>query len=203
MSLLRLLPLLFVGLISPLLHAAEKPVISSTQWANLERGHPVIIDNNPKLTATKGKTYVTGVVLVNERTDNVWAVLNDYESGPSYIEDLVRVRVVASGDHSVLVEQGMKVNRRDYRYLVRLFPSEQREKLTFRLEKGCLRSMDGGWWLYQVEGGKTLLVHSLHLNPGVLCPKAVVRNSLEKKIPETLTAIKGEIQRRSGFASVR
>jgi hypothetical protein len=97
----------------------------------------------------------------------------------------------------MLVEQGMKVEglRKTFHYHVRIFPTTQ-EKLIFEMEKGKMRDFRGGWWLYP-KGAQTLLVYSLYLDVGFLAPQALVRNSLKKKIPQTLEAVKGEVARRS------
>lgn len=183
--------------------AADKPAFNQAEWAALQKGRPVLMTQNPCLTHERDKNYVTGAVLLNNSIQNVWSVINDAEAAPSYVEDMVMARVVAAQNNTVLVEHGMKINRKEYRYLVRLFPSPGHEKLTFKMEKGSFRSLEGGWWLYPVTGGRTLLVHSLHLDPGMFSPKNAVRNSLMKKIPETLTALNLVVQQRSGYAVVR
>jgi ribosome-associated toxin RatA of RatAB toxin-antitoxin module len=202
MCLLRFFPLFVLLLSSQTLRAGDRPSFNAAQWAALQAGQPVLMDQNPCLQSTAGKSYVSGAVLVNNSIENVWAVVNDAEAAPSYVEDMVTARVVAAQGNTILVEHGMKVNRREYKYLVRMFPSPG-QKLIFRMERGSFRSLDGGWWLFPVQGGRTLLVHSLHFDPGGLCPKGAVRNSLLKKIPETLVAINGVVQRRSGYAAVR
>jgi len=198
---LHCLPFFFLAAFafSPL-QANDKPSFNAAQWAALERGQPVLMDQNPCLRAAQGKNYVTAAMLVKNSVENVWSVVSDAEAAPSYVDDMVLAKVVAAKEGSILVEHGMKVNFREYKYWVRQFPTPN-QKVIFRLEKGSFRSMDGGWWLYPVKGGRTLLVYSLHFDPGGFCPKKVVQSSLMKKIPETLVSINRVIQRRSGFAA--
>ena len=49
---------------------------------------------NPCLTHCRGKNYVTGAMLLKNSIESVWAVINDAEAAPSYIEDMVLAREI-------------------------------------------------------------------------------------------------------------
>ncbi len=184
---------------------AERPYFCADAWELLQTGRPMLFEDHPACSDTPGKSYINGAVLIRKQVSRVWDVIEDAEAAPNYIEDLELARIVGTDDGALLVEQGMTVRglRRPVTYVVRLIPHPQKS-MTFHFERGRLRAMDGGWWLYPVNGGaETLLVYSLFLDPGRLAPQAMVRNSLRKKIPETLSAVKGEVLRRAAISSAR
>lgn len=195
MHLLRIFSI-FGLLLSTLCHAEEVP-LTSEQWHLLKDGKSVLLAADHPCPLSNKKKFVTGAILIDHGIDAVWTVLSDAESAPTYIDDMISARIISEQPDSMLVEQGMRVDglRKTFHYHVRLFPTTQ-EKLIFEMEKGKMRDFRGGWWLYP-KGAQTLLVYSLYLDVGFLAPQALVRNSLKKKIPQTLNAVKGEVARRS------
>lgn len=185
------------GLLLTTLCKAEEVPLTPEQWHLLRDGKSVLLAGDHPCPLSSKKKFVTGAVLIDHGIDAVWTVLSDAESAPTYIDDLISARIISEQADSMLVEQGMKVEglRKTFHYHVRIFPTTQ-EKLIFEMEKGKMRDFRGGWWLYP-KGAQTLLVYSLYLDVGFLAPQALVRNSLKKKIPQTLEAVKGEVARRS------
>lgn len=193
MRLIFLLPILIT---SSLLQASEHPPLSDLQKSKLANGEIVLIPARAKCQFTQGGKYVAGAMIVKQSPKQVWTVLNDPAATPNYLKDMIQAKVISKDSQSIQVEQSMKVSgfRSPFNYVVRIYPKEAKQ--TFVMESGKLRAFDGGWWSFPVEGG-TLVVYSLFLDPGRLAPQTIVKRSLTKKIPETMVAVRGEVNRRS------
>ena len=191
--------------ISSATFGGEVPKLTSTDWAQLQKGSPVLFTNNPACPSSKDKTYVNGALIIRKTPSAVWNVLQDPEAAPSYIDELKSAKILSVRGKSLFVEQGMQVKGfgRLCKYVVRMDPTPG-QKIIFQFESGKLRAMDGGWWLYPInKGTETLLVYSIFLDPGRLAPQTLVRSSLQKKIPQTLVAVRGEVIRRANTVAKR
>ncbi|MDF1814782.1 MAG: SRPBCC family protein [Verrucomicrobiales bacterium] len=196
--LIFILPLVFLANVN------GGPALSGSDWARIQKGDPVLFAQNPECPDSGSKSYVNGAVLVGKSIDAVWDVLIDPESAPSYIADLESAKIIAKRGSSLFVEQGMSVRglRHPVKYVLRMDPVHER-KVTFEFQSGKLRAMDGGWYMYPVgDGRQTLLVYSLFLDPGRMAPKSLVKRSLQKKIPETLVAVRAEVLKRANAVAL-
>ena len=55
---------------------------------------------------------------------------------------------------------------------------------------GPIAHMDGSWWLLPQQGGHTLLVYNLALDPGFPIPRFFVRATLKRDLPKVLSAVR-------------
>ncbi len=186
-----LLPILLVSFILSSINASAEqvPALGEAQWAGLRAGQAVLLGEEDG--------YVTGAILLDQDPAQVWTLLSDPEEAPKFIKDMVSSKVLSTDTQSVVVAQKVKVaGFSSCSYSVRYLPNHTKDKMEFKLEEGRIKSMSGSWTLHTTSDDQTLLVYKLQLDAGFFAPQSFVKRSMRKKIPETLLALRSEMDRR-------
>ena len=168
-----------------------KPSISAENWSRLEAGEAVV------LSGSEGKERkALAAVLVPYPAPAVWRVIEDKEGAVHWCEGLREARVTETGENYSLVYQEMKVCflPGTFKYVIRHTESVPQRRVDFKRESGSFKMLEGYWELYPVaEGTRTLLLYQLAVDPGIPVPARVVKDSLEKSLPEALVSLREQV----------
>jgi len=99
--------------------------------------------------------------------DQVWGLVEDVEKAPEWQGGLKALRALERDDHgrATLCESESDAKVRTVRSTVR-FSYTGPTRLTWRQEKGELKSVDGSWTLEDLGGERTRATYSLEVDLG-------------------------------------
>lgn len=122
-------------------------------------------------------------------------MINDKENASHFLEGVLESRVIERQGNRILVEQLTHVGgpRGSYRYRLwhELTPMTRAD---FTCAGGELRNILGTWWIYDgPDENSSVVVYSLHIDPGLLAPQAVVKAGMRKTMPQTIQLIAKEV----------
>lgn len=180
------------------LAAAEKFTGTKAQLAVLKTGKAVQLPKRPGEDKKIDKRFTTFAMSINAPIEKVWEVVNDKEGAPDFVEGVLLSKVIEKGDDWIVVEQKTRVGgpKSSYLYTLRhqLYPYDRVE---FKRVSGELKQVLGGWWFFEGEKeGTTVLVYSLHIDPGLFAPQFLVKSGMKTSLPKTLKWMKLETMRR-------
>ncbi|MEM6278236.1 MAG: SRPBCC family protein [Verrucomicrobiota bacterium] len=168
------------------------------QWEALHRGDVVILDASAPGEEEKSDHSAMAAVLIEAPVLNVWAVLNDHNRSPDYIKTLLSSSLMEEKEDHALLEQKVKVGFHKVSYVVKHTP-EPHSIIHFERVSGDMKSMDGFWRFFPVEGEEspsTLLIYRLSLKPDFPVPGFLIRKSLSDNLPDTLRSVRAEVYRK-------
>jgi hypothetical protein len=123
----------------------------------------------------------------------IWNVLKACEVAPEYVPNVLSCKKLEEldGGRAELFVQTIKpiffmptfehVFRLDYTPYARI---------GVHRVSGPIAHMEGNWWLLPRDGGATLLVYELALDPGMPIPRFLVRATLRRDLPKVLEAVR-------------
>lgn len=129
--------------------------------------------------------------------DEVWALIEDVASSPEWQDGLEALTPLQRDEQGrpTLVETESDARVRRVKARVRFSYAEAPTRLSWRQEKGDLKSMLGSWTLEDLGGGRTRATYALELDPGRVLgmlvrgpAEDVVRNVLVNSRPGELKA---------------
>jgi carbon monoxide dehydrogenase subunit G len=129
--------------------------------------------------------------------DQVWKVVEDVEDAPNWQGGLKGLRAIERDDegHVILCEADNDAKVLSVKSTVR-FEYDGPTRLSWRQEKGQLKSVDGRWDLEDLGGGRTRATYSLEVDPGRKLGM-VVRGPLVDVLRDMLAGARaGELKRR-------
>ncbi len=183
--------------------AAEEFVATEEQRLTLKTGEAVQLSKRPGEGEEIDKRFTTFAMAINAPIEKVWEVVNDKKGAPDFLAGVLLSKVLEEGDDWMLVEQKTAVGgpKSSYHYTLRhqLYPFERVE---FKRVSGELKEVLGGWWFFEGEKPETtILVYSLHIDPGLFAPQFIVKRGMKTSLPNTLKWMKKEALRRVGEGS--
>lgn len=178
--------------------AEELPGLDPSQRSRLEAGDCIVLEKRPDETDKTDHRFVTVAAIIEGPRETVWEVINDKENASTFLEGVLESRVIERQGNRILVEQLTHVGgpRGSYRYRLwhELTPMT---KADFTYAGGELRNVLGTWWIYDgPAAGRCVVVYSLHIDPGLLAPQAVVKAGMRKTMPKTIQSIAKEVAKR-------
>ncbi len=101
--------------------------------------------------------------------DEVWALVEDVAVAPEWQNGLEALTPIERDEHGrpTLVETESHAKVRRVKARVR-FSYGAPTRLSWRQEKGELKSLDGSWTLEDLGGGRTRATYALEIDPGGL-----------------------------------
>ena len=114
-----------------------------------------------------GKIAGSSAVEIEAPVEEVWEVVEDVVSAPEWqggLKDMEEVERDADG-HVTLAESSSDAKVRTLKSIVR-FTYDGPTRLTWRQEKGELKSVDGSWELEDLGDGRTRATYSLDVELG-------------------------------------
>jgi len=178
--------------------AEELPGLDPSQRSRLEAGDCIVLEKRPDETDKTDHRFVTVAAIIEGPRKTVWEVINDKENASTFLEGVLESEVIERQGNRILVEQLTHVGgpRGSYRYRLwhELTPMT---KADFTYAGGELRNVLGTWWIYDgPDAGRCVVVYSLHIDPGLLAPQAVVKAGMRKTMPKTIQSIAKEVAKR-------
>jgi carbon monoxide dehydrogenase subunit G len=100
--------------------------------------------------------------------DTVWAVVEDVLVAPEWQGGLVSMSALErdSDGRPTLVETQNDLKVRTVKTRVRFFYDEAPTRLSWRQEKGDMKSVEGSWTLEDIGDGRTRATYTLDADPG-------------------------------------
>ena len=129
--------------------------------------------------------------------DHVWKVVEDVEDAPNWQGGLKGLRALERDDKGrvILCEADNDAKVLSVKSTVR-FEYDGPSRLSWRQEKGQLKSVDGRWDLEDLGSGRTRATYSLEVDPGRRLGM-VVRGPLVDVLRDMLAGARaGELKRR-------
>jgi hypothetical protein len=170
--------------------AGDEPDLGWIDRAALAKGEVLVqTEKDPRPLTVAIKV----AVLIAAPPRAIWDVLVACQIAPEYVPNVVSCRsleVVEDGRAELFVQTVKPafflpafehVFRLDY---------EPYRRIGVHRVSGPMEVMDGTWWLLPQEGGATLVVYELAINPGMPVPRFFVRGTLKRDLPRVLTAVK-------------
>ncbi|MBV9918914.1 MAG: SRPBCC family protein [Solirubrobacterales bacterium] len=133
---------------------------------------------------------------INAPLDRVWKLVEDVEKAPAWqggLKDVEALQRDADG-RAVLVESASDAKVRTVRSTIR-FSYDGPTRLSWRQEKGELKSVDGSWVLEDLGNGRTRATYSLEVDLGRMLGM-VIRGPLVDALRSMLVGARaGELKR--------
>ena len=129
--------------------------------------------------------------------DEVWAVVEDVLSAPDWQGGLVGITALETDDQGrpTLVESENDIKVRTVKTKVR-FAYDGPTRLSWKQEKGDLKSVEGSWLLEDLGGGRTKATYTLDSDPGRVLGM-IIRGPVETAVRSMLVnARPGELKER-------
>lgn len=142
-----------------------------------------------------GKLGGVAATEIDAPLEEVWAVVEDVLSAPEWQEGLLSMEALETDAQGrpTLVETVNDAKVRQVRSRVR-FAYDGPTRLTWRQEKGDIKSLDGSWTLEDL-GGRTRATYELEGDPGRVLGM-LVRGPVEDSIRRVLVDARPEELRR-------
>ena len=133
---------------------------------------------------------------INAPLDRVWKLVEDVEKAPAWQGGLKDVEALQrdTDGRAVLVESASDAKVRTVRSTIR-FSYDGPTRLSWRQEKGELKSVDGSWVLEDLGNGRTRATYSLEVDLGRMLGM-VIRGPLVDALRSMLVGARaGELKR--------
>lgn len=132
---------------------------------------------------------------INVPPEKVMAVITDFAAYPRFVPEMLESTVLRRDGAAWVVKFAVRVVRRiDYTLRLEQVGVTQ---LRWSLVEGTFRANNGGWDLAPLDGGsRTHADYFIDLDVGMFVPGSVMKTLVEKSLPSTLAAFKGEAERR-------
>lgn len=134
---------------------------------------------------------------IEARLEDVWAVVEDVATSPAWQEGLNSLHVLDTDEDGrpTLVETESDAKVKTVKAKIR-FAYNGPNQLTWKQEKGDLKSLDGSWVLEDLGDGRTRATYTIDGDPGRTLGM-LIRGPVEGKIREMLVDGRpGELKRR-------
>lgn len=118
--------------------------------------------------------------------DEVWAVVSDVEHAPSWQDGLDEMRVL-DRDAEGRVARAESITDAKVKTIKSTvaFTYDEGTKVSWRQEKGDLKSVDGSWTLEDLGDGRTRATYRMEGDPGRMLSMAI-RGPVEGRLREVL-----------------
>jgi uncharacterized protein YndB with AHSA1/START domain len=144
-----------------------------------------------------GQLGGTATTEIDAPIEEVWAVVEDVLAAPDWQGGMISTEELESDDEgrATLVETISDAKVRQVKTIIR-FSYDGPERLTWKQEKGDLKSLVGSWELEDLGGGRTRATYSIEGDPGRMLGM-LIRGPVEDGIRRVLVnARPGELKER-------
>ncbi len=180
-----------------LLAIGASHISADQNWIDHDKLHARQILVKTDRRGESDRRRVRAAVLIDARPEQVWKVMLDCSQASDIVPRLKRCTVLErlDGGRKEIIEHQVK-----YSWLLPkatyVFDAdyEPYQRIGFRRIRGSIKRLEGSWLLEPVTGDKTLLMYSVHINPGFFTPKWLVRSALKKDLPAALKALRARVE---------
>ena len=147
------------------------------------------------------KRRVSGGIVVEAGSENIWDVLTAYEQLPEVVPNILSNVVTRRPDGTVTIQQQSLLSRRlnlvtDMTLEVDADPSARRLVLTRSAGHGFLEFV-GSYTLQPRASGETYLQYMVELVPCPIFPLPIVEQKIRKEVPKMLLAVRDVARQRA------
>jgi ribosome-associated toxin RatA of RatAB toxin-antitoxin module len=134
-------------------------------------------------------------IFIKAPPEQVWKVIDDHESLPTYVSRFKRVKIIEETPNSQKVEVAIKFCPvlPTFKYTILFDKTEKYKKVKFNKIGGCFKRLYGIYDLQPYQKG-TLLTYKIFLDPGFYIPEFVRGNGVNKDLPEILESIRSRVE---------
>ncbi|MEM7600764.1 MAG: SRPBCC family protein [Verrucomicrobiota bacterium] len=161
-------------------------------------GEVVSLEKRPDEDLEVDKRFITLAQILEGTQREIWEVIHDKEDAELFVDGVLESRVIEESENEILVAQKTQVGGPKGAYHYQL-----RHKLTpffrsdFKFVTGEMRDVIGSWWILDgPDVDHSLVVYSLHIDPGFFAPQIVVKRGMRKSMPGTLRSMQREVLKR-------
>ena len=132
-------------------------------------------------------------------TEALYALIKDMERFPSFMPDLVGVRVVERGENRTVTAWEAKVDGLTLRWKEEDLFDEAGLRISYRQIEGDLKRFEGAWQIAPIEGGARVeLTAEFDLGIPMIAPlvEPLLTRRIEENCRGMLCAIEAELGRR-------
>jgi ribosome-associated toxin RatA of RatAB toxin-antitoxin module len=130
--------------------------------------------------------------------ERVWELVEDVELAPDWQGGMNSMRAIERDEQgrATLCEVGADAKVRTVKTIVRFDYGEEPRRLSWRQEKGDVKSLHGSWELEDLSGGRTRATYRIEVDPGRVLGM-MVRGPVEAVIRQMLAGARaGELKAR-------
>jgi ribosome-associated toxin RatA of RatAB toxin-antitoxin module len=132
---------------------------------------------------------------IDASSENLLAVITDFEAYPDFLPDIVDAKVVSAEDGSWEVRFALHLIRR-LDYTLRLV-QENPHRIRWTLIEGLFRKNSGGWEIEVLEEGSRVRAHyDIEIQVGMFLPGTLVNTLVQKSLPDMLACFKTRAEAR-------
>lgn len=161
-------------------------------------GNIVTLKKRPDESSEVDARFLTLAQLLKGTQKEFWEVIHDKEDAELFVDGVLESKVLEETETEILVEQKTKVGgpKGAYYYQLRhtLTPFHRSD---FEFVTGEMKDVLGTWWIIKgPEPDQSLVIYSLHIDPGMFAPQFVVKRGMKKSMPGTLRSMQREVLKR-------
>ncbi len=169
-------------------------LLSLVQKDNSREGDAVLQGSNGNYI---GRVTVRGPLIT------IWAVLTDYDNFSNFMPNVIESRLLQSKGNIKFFEQVQlfQVLVASRRARVKLEVTEKpQNRIDFKVVEGEVKSLKGSWKIERQSGDLYLLTHQVSVEPDIRSNfnRKIFYSVYEDTLERTLTAVKEEVDKRSG-----
>ena len=194
-SFIFVVPILWcaIATMTPPTGAEAASHLDESQLLELKKGEILV---QVRQSDRQNKGWVEAMVLIDAPPETLWSIMTDCGEAPAFVPGLKECEVLDSGQNWDIIRHNVKwiwflpkvsyVFRAEYK---------KHRRIDFARIRGDLREMKGAWHLNPLDHGvQTLLRYEVYLDPGLVVPKWLVRQSLKKSLPALLAALRRQAE---------
>ena len=175
---------------------------STVDWAALEDGKIISSDVREASASASERTTAQATGIIRYPPAEVWAVLTDFESRPTYHASTKAARIERVDGNRVWVAQHLKFLWVNVRFRVIDTLEPERGSVSWIMDENAehdIRDTHGSWQLAPVaEGRHTLVNYRAWLDTGKPVPGFVEKFMLNRSLPQMISGLRAEVGRRFG-----
>ena len=132
--------------------------------------------------------------LIAASPEKVMSVITDFARYPQFLPEMESAEILFNEGNVWEVRFSVRIVRR-FSYTLRL-EKQSPTTLKWHLVEGAFKVNDGGWTLSPVDDGtSTDAIYAIDLQVGMFVPGNILRNLVERSLPDTVSRFKAEAER--------
>ena len=122
-------------------------------------------------------------------------MVTDFGSYSDFLPEIESCEVLRQDGKQWDVAFTVKIVKR-FRYTLRLSQTNENQ-IRWHMTDGAFKSNDGGWDIEPLDGGsRTRATYFIDLQVGMFVPSSLMRNAVNRSLPDTVMRFKAEVERR-------
>jgi coenzyme Q-binding protein COQ10 len=187
------LTFLFVTFTGIGIHAASL-AFKDNKGSIVSQGQDYIV----RMVDTPGSSIKTAEALfiIKGAPGAVYKIITDYEHYPEFMPNITKTKVLEKSALNTKCKFNLKVALINIEYSLTLKSSDNKlpYSVSWNFIEGDIKNTTGSWAIYK-EGPDTLVLYSVHTEPGRLVPDWIANKLGTESIPDMITAIRKRVEK--------